>query len=219
MLNPLLEAMYKEYQYEKEKEAVDKNVRLGDIILRTQEEDEKHRKWDYYYDAMEYLAAGDEAMAELLLKKSIDIDNNFVAAYWGMACLAQSKNNFKEEKKYSQLAFAKSKKVFPTWPKEMRWGILENRPYLRAIASQAFIKHIEGSFKEAEKLYRLLLRLNPNDNQGIRYVIAGMFTGLKPQDIDNLFDEGNAKQDWSKLKNLLSQQNKKHHFWQEPPMD
>ena len=40
-----------------------------------------------------------------------------------------------------------------------------------------------------------------------------MFAGLTPQDIDEMFDEGNAKQDWSKLEKLVEEQNKKHYFW------
>ena len=184
----------------------------GKIMKRAFSKKEE-KKWDYYYDAMEYLGMGDSKKARNLLQKAIKIDKDFVAGYVGMTAVYREEGNFKKEKEYIDLAFEKTKKHFPKWPKEMRWGILENRQYLRAICDKACVYHIEGNFQEAENLYRLLLKLNPNDNQGVRYLLAGMFAGLTPQDIDEMFDEGNAKQDWSKLEKLVEEQNKKHHFW------
>ena len=55
--------------------------------------------------------------------------------------------------------------------------------------------------------------MNPGDNQGIRFLLAGMYVGLTGKDIDRMTDEGNTKQDWSKLDNLLKEQNKIHKFW------
>jgi len=98
----------------------------------------------------------------------------------------------------------------------MCWGILENRQYLRAICDKAAISQTAGNLKEAEELYRLILKLNPNDNQGIRYLIAGMFAGLSPQDVDRKFDKGNERRNWDKLENLIKEQNAEHHFWNEP---
>ncbi len=172
----------------------------------------KEDKWDYYYDAMECLNAGDAKTAKKLLEKAIKIDEDFVAGYMGITAVYKEKGNFKKEKECADLAFRKTKRHFPNWPKEMEWGILENRQYLRAICDKACVYHIEGNLKEAEKLYRLLLKLNPSDNQGVRYLLAGLFAGLKPQDIDDMFDEGNEKQDWSKLEKLVIAQNKKYHF-------
>ena len=176
----------------------------------------EEKKWGYYYDAMEHLRMGGPEKAKNLLQKAIRIDEDFVAGYVGLSAVYREEGNFKKEKEYANLAFEKTKKHFPKWPKEMRWGILENRQYLRAICDKACIYHIEGNFKEAEKLYRLLLKLNPNDNQGVRYLLAGMFAGLTPQDIDEMFEEGNTKQNWSKLEKLVEEQNKKHHFLAEP---
>jgi len=48
------------------------------------------------------------------------------------------------------------------------WGILETRPYMRARAGLAQSLWEAGQLEEAVEHYRELLRLNPNDNQGIR---------------------------------------------------
>ncbi len=53
------------------------------------------------------------------------------------------------------------------------WGLLETRPYMRARAGLAACLWQLGKRDEAEAHYRDMLRLNPNDNQGIRYTLLG----------------------------------------------
>ncbi|MEW5797316.1 MAG: hypothetical protein AB1772_13305, partial [Candidatus Zixiibacteriota bacterium] len=51
------------------------------------------------------------------------------------------------------------------------WGLIETRPYMRARAGLAQTLWVAGAKEEAAGHYRELLRLNPNDNQGIRYLV------------------------------------------------
>lgn len=48
------------------------------------------------------------------------------------------------------------------------WGVLETRPYMRARAGLAQTLWSVGRHDEAIEHYWAMLRLNPNDNQGIR---------------------------------------------------
>lgn len=52
------------------------------------------------------------------------------------------------------------------------WGFLETRPYMRARAGLAVALWRAGDQEGAIEHYRALLTLNPNDNQGIRYLLA-----------------------------------------------
>jgi len=52
------------------------------------------------------------------------------------------------------------------------WGFLETRPYMRARAGLAACLWAMGECDAAIEHYRDMLRLNPNDNQGIRYILA-----------------------------------------------
>jgi tetratricopeptide (TPR) repeat protein len=52
------------------------------------------------------------------------------------------------------------------------WGILETRPYMRARVGLAQCLWLLGRREEAIGHYVEMLRLNPNDNQGIRYVLS-----------------------------------------------
>jgi tetratricopeptide (TPR) repeat protein len=51
------------------------------------------------------------------------------------------------------------------------WGFLETRPYMRARAGLADCLWEIGKREESVEHYRDMLRLNPNDNQGIRYLL------------------------------------------------
>jgi len=52
------------------------------------------------------------------------------------------------------------------------WGLIETRPYMRVRAGLANCQWLLGERDEAVAHYRDLLRLNPADNQGIRYTLA-----------------------------------------------
>jgi tetratricopeptide (TPR) repeat protein len=62
------------------------------------------------------------------------------------------------------------------------WGIFETRPYMRARAGLAGFLYRVGQREEAAAHYQDMLRLNPNDNQGIRYVLANLLLELRRYD-------------------------------------
>jgi len=77
------------------------------------------------------------------------------------------------------------------------WGILETRPYMRARAGVAECLWATGKYDEAIAHYRELLRLNPGDNQGNRYMLARLLLKQgKDKELGQLldqFDEGAAE--------------------------
>ena len=64
------------------------------------------------------------------------------------------------------------------------WGFLETRPYMRAREGLAAALWRLDRRQEALEHYGEMLDLNPNDNQGIRYVLAGHL--LARNDVDAL---------------------------------
>jgi tetratricopeptide (TPR) repeat protein len=52
------------------------------------------------------------------------------------------------------------------------WGIIETRPYMRACHGYADCLAAEGESEEALELWSELLRLNPEDNQGVRFQLV-----------------------------------------------
>ena len=51
------------------------------------------------------------------------------------------------------------------------WGFLETRPYMRARHGLALALQELGEEEAAREHYRAMLELNPNDNQGVRYLL------------------------------------------------
>lgn len=49
------------------------------------------------------------------------------------------------------------------------WGLIETRPFMRALRGAATAHEMLGDIEAAAADYRELLRLNPGDNQGVRY--------------------------------------------------
>jgi tetratricopeptide (TPR) repeat protein len=58
------------------------------------------------------------------------------------------------------------------------WGILETRPYMRARAGLGRILVEQGHLGEAVEHYQEMLRLNPNDNQGVRHTLVNLLIEL-----------------------------------------
>lgn len=51
------------------------------------------------------------------------------------------------------------------------WGVFETRPYMRALAGFSKCLWEKGKRQEAINNYQEIIKLNPNDNQGIRYTL------------------------------------------------
>ncbi|MBI4580534.1 MAG: tetratricopeptide repeat protein [Planctomycetes bacterium] len=84
------------------------------------------------------------------------------------------------------------------------WGLLETRPYMRAKAYLAQLLVEAGKPDEAIDHYEELLRFNPNDNQGLRYPLMGLYLlADNLEGVRRLFrefeDEGSAVFAWSRV--------------------
>jgi tetratricopeptide (TPR) repeat protein len=76
------------------------------------------------------------------------------------------------------------------------WGLLETRPYMRALEGVARCQWILGKKDESILNYQKLLDLNPGDNQGIRYILTDLYLGYKDyKALDKLIRE--YENDWS----------------------
>ncbi len=87
------------------------------------------------------------------------------------------------------------------------WGILETRPYMRARLGLAHCLWTAGRRDEAVQHLQDMLRLNPGDNQGVRYTLAGFLLFLdRDDDLARLLqqypDEASAA--WAYTKALLA---------------
>jgi tetratricopeptide (TPR) repeat protein len=87
------------------------------------------------------------------------------------------------------------------------WGALETRPYMRAREGLARCLWDAGRCDEAVAHYQEMLRLNPNDNQGIRYLLASSLLTLDRDDeLAELLQqyEDDASAEWAYAEALLA---------------
>jgi tetratricopeptide (TPR) repeat protein len=86
------------------------------------------------------------------------------------------------------------------------WGLLETRPYMRAREGLASKLWTMGRRDEAIKHLQDMLRLNPGDNQGVRYTLAGwLLAEGRDEELARLlkeYDEGSAN--WAYTKALVA---------------
>lgn len=70
------------------------------------------------------------------------------------------------------------------------WDIIETRPYMRARSGLAQTLWVLGKRQEAIEHFTDLLRLNPNDNQGLRYLLAScLFDAGMDDALEKLLDQ------------------------------
>jgi tetratricopeptide (TPR) repeat protein len=55
------------------------------------------------------------------------------------------------------------------------WGLIETRPYMRAMEQLAGLLFAEWLHLDAIRVYERMLELNPNDNQGVRDPLLGAY--------------------------------------------
>ena len=59
------------------------------------------------------------------------------------------------------------------------WGLIETRPYMRAKAGVADCLYAKNRMNAAVDVYREMIELNPNDNQGVRYLLSTILLNKK----------------------------------------
>jgi tetratricopeptide (TPR) repeat protein len=83
------------------------------------------------------------------------------------------------------------------------WQLIETRPYMRLRAELAQTLHRAGRMDEAIAQCQAILLLNPNDNQGIRYLAIGLYLeAQRLTEADKLlvqFDEDSAFWLWGRV--------------------
>jgi tetratricopeptide (TPR) repeat protein len=62
------------------------------------------------------------------------------------------------------------------------WGLVETRPYMRARSELAMALNGAGRSREAAEEFAAMLELNPNDNQGVRDYLLGLYLALSELD-------------------------------------
>ena len=123
-------------------------------------------------DGMEYWWKGDVAAACRLFRRALRCDPRHADAHNHLGVDLMERGRLKEAEKRFQAAIQGGECALVSDKELVEWGRIENRPYLRALANLALLLRRERRYEEALELHEKVLALNPNDNQGIRWLLG-----------------------------------------------
>jgi len=99
----------------------------------------------------------------------------------------------------------------------------EDKPLPQLSADQINLNFLSSlknlGIKESWVKSKTANRNKKNDSLKYNYKVeipADLPIAVVLSEINEMFDEGNEKQNWDKLENLVKKQNAKHKFWKEP---
>jgi len=148
---------------------------LAEDLLGEAEADPLHAAQDIMYDAWE---CGTKRERVALAKRALGI-SALCADAWLLLADEEAKGIVERRATLDKAVAAGEEAVRRVLGEEAFeeeeghfWGILETRPYMRARAALADCLWEMGDREEAVAHWRDMLRLCPNDNMGIRHVLA-----------------------------------------------
>ena len=133
------------------------------------------RAQELFYDGWELL--DDPREAERLFREALRLDPTLADAHNGLAWVAEARGDLRAAERHYRRAYELAREALGTEsPRAFHWWLeLETRPYMRARQGLGWVFWQTGRFREAIAEYEALLRLNRNDNQGVRYLIGPLY--------------------------------------------
>lgn len=159
----------------------DELIARGDLSAKAEtlnQDDPKWRAQELAYEAME---ADDIFEALRLVAEAQKLDPDCTDAQRLMVSLAPMEPESsiklmrivvdKAERNLGEAFFAENTGHF--------WGVLSTRPYMRAIEELGELLTNADRLEDAIAVYERMLELNPNDNQGVRNRLLGLYLATK----------------------------------------
>jgi len=173
--------------------------------------DHKRRRAEEILDqGLEFLDQGDEEEAGRYFFKSIEIDSTYADGYNHLGNIAWRKLDWKQAESLYRKALECAEPEVKDIPTGEFWGILETRPYMRALHGLGLTAWKQGRLEEAVNIFQQMLKLNPNDNQGARYLLGPVYHQMRNLEAATQWYEqnGNDPQNLYNYALALIQQNK-----------
>lgn len=157
-------------------------------LFGSAEETPLTRAQDLAYEAFE---EPDPEKRTALAKQALTISPDCADAY--VLLSEQAKHPKEALALYEQAVAAGERAIGPdTFREEVGrfWGLLETRPYMRAREGLAHTLWMLGRREEAAEHLIDMIRLNPDDNQGVRYTLASWLLDLgRDKDLTRLLEQ------------------------------
>ncbi|MCL0079713.1 tetratricopeptide repeat protein [Dehalococcoidia bacterium] len=147
-------------------------------MFPSERDPKRERAEDTLDQGLDLLEQGNEEEAGRYFFKSIEIDPTYADGYNHLANIAWRKRDWKQAEGLYRKALEFAEPEVKGILKGEFWGMLESRPYMRAFHGLGLTARKQGRFEEAISIFRQMLKLNPNDNQGVRYLMGPLYHEL-----------------------------------------
>ncbi len=146
------------------------------------------RLMEKFHGALDILDTGQIAQSERLLRSIIGECPEHIDALHHLAIIqgerGKRQDSFLLEQEAVKVGLNCFPKEFTLGVDLLEWGLLENRPFLRAYCGLGLEYQNRGEVEEARSIFLNLLAMNPNDNQGVRMLaVECHFTLSEPEKV------------------------------------
>ncbi len=146
------------------------------------------------YEGVDLMDEGRFREAERIFRSLIKKSPEHIDAYHNLALLLSYQGKDDEALKLWEKAVDIGMKAFPEnfsiGRDHLEWGWLENRAFLRAYHALALTYLENGQIQKALSIFYNLIALNPNDNQGARYLsVECNFALNRPEEVLKVCDK------------------------------
>lgn len=170
---------------------------MRDIGLPKRRKPRKDAAWEAQELAYKAMQAESPEEAIVLAGRALELDEGCIDALMLIATIASGGEVEKAVELFAAVVEISRKRLGEKFFKENEgdfWGLLETRPYMRAHAGLAQMLVECGRVDEAIGHYEELLKLNPNDNQGLRYELLSCYLqGKKLEEASELLRKYEAE--------------------------
>jgi tetratricopeptide (TPR) repeat protein len=135
----------------------------------------RERAEDTLSQGLDLLEQGEEEKAGQYFFNSIEIDPTYADGYNHLANIAWRKRDWTQAEGLYRKALEFAEPEVKDIPKGGFWGILESRPYMRALHGLGLTTWKQGRLESAIDIFKQMLKLNPNDNHGARYLMGPIY--------------------------------------------
>jgi tetratricopeptide (TPR) repeat protein len=127
---------------------------------------------DTFDEGMEHWWAGNRRRAVTSFRRALELDPQHADAHNHLGIVSLEARKLKAAEQHFRAAIDGGQRHLEREGAEVHWGFIENRPYLRGLANLALVLAEQKKWAEALAIHKQMLKLNPNDNQGVRYLIG-----------------------------------------------
>ncbi|MEW6202567.1 MAG: tetratricopeptide repeat protein [bacterium] len=133
---------------------------------------------DIFYAGIEYHWAGDDRGAMREYRRALELDPELIDAHVHIGNLLLGRHRIEQAESCYRTAVGLGRREHGEIDVEGAWGWIEYRPFMRALHGLGLALEKKKNWQGALDCYLELLKINPDDNQGIRYLVGHVYHRL-----------------------------------------